>query len=285
MLVGRQPRRRGDGELAGLLSLAVARRRARRRLLSVYPELPGHRRRVGACSAGRRRVGRRSAACRSCASRPPTTTSRCSTSTSATASSIYEVAVGEVADRFGSATPGFSGIPVRDEIRLRRAVCVAAERPYLTKGDAHDPHAPLHRALAARRRARSRRCSLAGCAQRSAAAETTDEPADDGAGRGQDRHAAHRGLAAAVGRRAEGLLRRRRASTTSRSSSFQSRAGARRGVRVGRDRRLHGRHHRRRQPRGRRHAGHASRPIMLGADPSQGRFGIVVAPKSERSRR
>jgi GNAT superfamily N-acetyltransferase len=36
---------------------------------------------------------------------------------------IYEVAVGEVADRFGSATPGFSGIPVRDEIRLRRAVC------------------------------------------------------------------------------------------------------------------------------------------------------------------
>ena len=37
---------------------------------------------------------------------------------------IYEVGVGEVADRFGSASPGFSGIPVRDEIRLRRAVCV-----------------------------------------------------------------------------------------------------------------------------------------------------------------
>lgn len=35
---------------------------------------------------------------------------------------IYEVAVGEVADRFGSATPGFSSIPVRDEIRLRKAV-------------------------------------------------------------------------------------------------------------------------------------------------------------------
>ncbi len=34
---------------------------------------------------------------------------------------ISEVAVGEVADRFGSATPGFSAIPVRDEIRLRRA--------------------------------------------------------------------------------------------------------------------------------------------------------------------
>ena len=37
--------------------------------------------------------------------------------------SIYEVAVGDVADRFGSATPGFSGIPVRDEVRMRRAVC------------------------------------------------------------------------------------------------------------------------------------------------------------------
>jgi GNAT superfamily N-acetyltransferase len=36
---------------------------------------------------------------------------------------IYEVAVGQVADRFGSASAGFSGIPVRDELRLRRAVC------------------------------------------------------------------------------------------------------------------------------------------------------------------
>ena len=35
---------------------------------------------------------------------------------------IYEVAVGEAADRFGSAPPGFSGIPVRDEIRMRRSV-------------------------------------------------------------------------------------------------------------------------------------------------------------------
>jgi ribosomal protein S18 acetylase RimI-like enzyme len=35
---------------------------------------------------------------------------------------IYEVGVGEIADRFGSASAGFSAIPVRDEIRLRRAV-------------------------------------------------------------------------------------------------------------------------------------------------------------------
>jgi GNAT superfamily N-acetyltransferase len=36
---------------------------------------------------------------------------------------IYEVAVGEAADRFGSASPGFSAIPVRDEIRLRLNAC------------------------------------------------------------------------------------------------------------------------------------------------------------------
>jgi GNAT superfamily N-acetyltransferase len=36
---------------------------------------------------------------------------------------IYDVAVGEAADRFGSASPGFSAIPVRDEIRMRRTAC------------------------------------------------------------------------------------------------------------------------------------------------------------------
>jgi GNAT superfamily N-acetyltransferase len=36
---------------------------------------------------------------------------------------LYEVAIGEVADRFGSASSGFSAIPVRDEMRLRRSVC------------------------------------------------------------------------------------------------------------------------------------------------------------------
>jgi GNAT superfamily N-acetyltransferase len=38
---------------------------------------------------------------------------------------IYEVRVGEIADKFGSATPGFSSIPVRDDIRMRRAVCAS----------------------------------------------------------------------------------------------------------------------------------------------------------------
>lgn len=36
---------------------------------------------------------------------------------------LYEAAIGESADRLGGAVPGFSGIPIRDELRLRRAVC------------------------------------------------------------------------------------------------------------------------------------------------------------------
>ena len=35
---------------------------------------------------------------------------------------LYEVAIGEIADRLGAAVPGFSGIPMRDELRLRKAV-------------------------------------------------------------------------------------------------------------------------------------------------------------------
>jgi ribosomal protein S18 acetylase RimI-like enzyme len=38
---------------------------------------------------------------------------------------IDSVAKGLLADRYGSAEPGFSGILVRDEIRLRRSVCPA----------------------------------------------------------------------------------------------------------------------------------------------------------------
>jgi GNAT superfamily N-acetyltransferase len=36
---------------------------------------------------------------------------------------LYEASVGEVADKLGSAVTGFSGIPVRDELRLRKAAC------------------------------------------------------------------------------------------------------------------------------------------------------------------
>ncbi len=36
---------------------------------------------------------------------------------------IEEIAVGLLADSLGAAVPGFSGIPVRDEIRFKRPVC------------------------------------------------------------------------------------------------------------------------------------------------------------------
>lgn len=37
---------------------------------------------------------------------------------------LYEVAIGVLADRAGGAVAGFSGIPSRDEVRLRRSVCL-----------------------------------------------------------------------------------------------------------------------------------------------------------------
>ncbi|MDA3936861.1 MAG: GNAT family N-acetyltransferase [Actinomycetota bacterium] len=42
---------------------------------------------------------------------------------------IQEIAVGLLADSLGSAVAGFSGIPVRDEIRLRRPVCSVRHAP------------------------------------------------------------------------------------------------------------------------------------------------------------
>ncbi len=36
---------------------------------------------------------------------------------------IYDVAIGVLADKLGSASPGFAGIATRDEVRLRRPAC------------------------------------------------------------------------------------------------------------------------------------------------------------------
>ncbi|MFU8891182.1 MAG: GNAT family N-acetyltransferase [Anaerosomatales bacterium] len=38
---------------------------------------------------------------------------------------LYDIALGLLADRAGAAVAGFSGIPSRDEVRLRRSVCAA----------------------------------------------------------------------------------------------------------------------------------------------------------------
>ena len=108
-------------ELLGLLSLAVAGGEATIVLLSVYPDYQGK----GVASALLE-------AADALASERGLSFSRAAVTNDDIpllyfyqrhGFAIYEVGVGEVADRFGSASPGFSAIPVRDELRLRRAVC------------------------------------------------------------------------------------------------------------------------------------------------------------------
>jgi len=112
-----------DGELAGLLALAIDRGELTVVLLSVYPDHQG-------TGVG----GALLTAADAFAAKRGLSFMRVATTNDDIpliyfyqrhGFSIYEVAVGEVADRFGSATPGFSGIPVRDEVRLRRAVCAS----------------------------------------------------------------------------------------------------------------------------------------------------------------
>jgi GNAT superfamily N-acetyltransferase len=111
-----------DGALVGLLSLAIDRGEASVVLLSVYPDFQS--KGVG---------GALLAAADALAAKRGLSFLRAAVTNDDIPQvyfyqrqgfAIYEVAVGEIADRFGSATPGFSGIPVRDEIRLRRPVCV-----------------------------------------------------------------------------------------------------------------------------------------------------------------
>lgn len=110
-----------DGTLAGLVSLALERGELVVVLLSVYPEYQG----AGVGSA------LMSAAVEFAAGRGLPLV-RVAVSNDDIPSlyfyqrhgfAIYEVAIGLVADDLGAVVAGFSGIPVRDEIRLRRPVC------------------------------------------------------------------------------------------------------------------------------------------------------------------
>lgn len=113
------------GVLAGLLSLAVHQGELAIVLLSVYPDFQG------------RGVGRALLT-----AADETATKRRLPSLRVGVSNddipqlyfyqrhgfvIEGIAVGAVADQLGSAVAGFSGIPVRDEIRLRRAVCAKSD--------------------------------------------------------------------------------------------------------------------------------------------------------------
>lgn len=110
-----------NGALVGLLSVAIDRGELAVVLLSVYPDFQG--KRVGATllSAADRFAAKRGLGFMRVAVTNDDIPQLYFYQRHGFA--IYEAAVGEIADRFGSATPGFSGIPVRDEIRLRRAVC------------------------------------------------------------------------------------------------------------------------------------------------------------------
>ena len=110
-----------DGNLVGLLSLAIDRGELAVVLLSVYPDFQG--KRVGSSLL---------ASADEFAAKRGLSFMRVAVTNDDIPQlyfyqrhgfAIYEAAVGEIVDRFGSATPGFSGIPVRDEIRLRRSVC------------------------------------------------------------------------------------------------------------------------------------------------------------------
>ena len=111
-----------DGGLVGLLSLAVASGEATLTFLSVYPDHQG----TGVASALLRAADAFAADRELAFMRVAVTNDDVPMLYfyQRHGFSIYEVGVGEVADRFGAVTPGFSAIPIRDEIRLRRAVCL-----------------------------------------------------------------------------------------------------------------------------------------------------------------
>lgn len=110
-----------DGELLGILSLAIKGGEGTITFLSVYPEHQGLGVGTGLISAADRFAAQRGLP----SLRVAVTNDDMPLFYlyQRLGFAIYEVAVGEAADRFGAATPGFSLIPVRDEIRLRRAVC------------------------------------------------------------------------------------------------------------------------------------------------------------------
>lgn len=112
-----------EGRFAGVISLAVDGGDLAIVLLSVFPGFQGHG--VGGALLD--------AAVRMAAERSLPAVKAAISNDDIPSFSFYQrhgfaidaVAKGLLADRYGSAEPGFSGIPVRDEIRLRRSVCPA----------------------------------------------------------------------------------------------------------------------------------------------------------------
>lgn len=112
-----------EGRFAGVIALAMDGGDLAVVLLSVYPGFQGH-------GVGRALIA---AAVSAAAERGLPAVKVAISNDDVPSFSFYQrhgfvidaVAKGLLADRYGSAEPGFSGILVRDEIRLRRPVCRA----------------------------------------------------------------------------------------------------------------------------------------------------------------
>jgi ribosomal protein S18 acetylase RimI-like enzyme len=110
-----------DGKLVGLVALAVDAGHMAIVMFSVYPEYQGHH--VGSALV-------EAAAARASAKNLQYVKAAVSNDDIPSlyfyqrhGFGIYELAEGLLADRLGYAAAGFSGIPIRDEVRLRRPVC------------------------------------------------------------------------------------------------------------------------------------------------------------------
>ncbi len=111
-----------DGELAGMVSLAVHEGELAIVLLSVYPRYQG--RSVGTAllrAAFERAVEKGLPFVKAAVSNDDIPSLYFYLRMSFV---IYDIAIGAIVDTIGATSAGFAGIPIRDEIRLRRPACV-----------------------------------------------------------------------------------------------------------------------------------------------------------------
>jgi GNAT superfamily N-acetyltransferase len=110
-----------DGRLAGMISLAIDRGEQAIVMLSVYPEFQG----AGIGASLLKAAEEHARAARLPAMKVATTNDDIPALYFYQRHGfvIYEIGCGMVVDHHGAVLPGFAGIPVRDEVRLRLPVC------------------------------------------------------------------------------------------------------------------------------------------------------------------
>lgn len=110
-----------DGEFAGLVSLALDRGELAVVLLSVYPGFQGSG--VGSALIEAAVVSAREKGVNALKTATTNDDIPALHFYQRHGFAIYQIETGIMIDHHGEAIPGFAGIPVRDEIRLRRPVC------------------------------------------------------------------------------------------------------------------------------------------------------------------